>query len=192
MKKLLKSRYSFLLLILFFYGCNNNQVPKPKGYFRIDLPENVQYSIINNSLPYTFEVSDIVELRTLASDSINNWMNVVYPKINATLHLSFKHVKNNLPDLINDAHTFVFKHSVKADAINQNVFYFPENEVAGVLFELRGNAASPYQFFATDSVHNFLRGALYFDTRPNQDSLMPLIHFVEKDIHHLIETLQWK
>ena len=67
-----------------------------------------------------------------------------------------------------------------------------EKSVYGVLYEIKGNAASSVQFYATDSTKHFLRGALYFNTVPNKDSLAPAIQFVEEDIIHLIETLSWK
>jgi gliding motility-associated lipoprotein GldD len=69
---------------------------------------------------------------------------------------------------------------------------FKERNVIAVLFEIKGNAATPYQFFATDSTTHFLRGSLYFNVYPNKDSLAPVVDFVKKDIFRLIETLEWK
>jgi hypothetical protein len=44
----------------------------------------------------------------------------------------------------------------------------------------------------TDSSRHFLRGALYFNTRVNNDSLAPAIEYMKKDIMHLINTMDWK
>jgi len=93
--------------------------------------------------------------------------------------------------LIDDAHVFVDKHTIKADAILQTRYEHPDQRVYGVLFEIKGNAASSIQFFCTDSVNHFLRGALYFDAEPNKDSLAPVIKFLKKDVEHLLETLHW-
>ena len=94
--------------------------------------------------------------------------------------------------LINDAHTFVGKHVVKADAITQTRYEDSSSSVYGILFDIKGNTASSVQFFVTDSILHFLRGALYFNTEPNKDSLAPVIDFIREDIVHLIESMHWK
>ena len=62
----------------------------------------------------------------------------------------------------------------------------------GALSEVTGNAASPLQFHLTDSTNHFITGALYFKVQPNYDSILPAVKYVEKDIKHLMETLEWK
>jgi gliding motility-associated lipoprotein GldD len=74
----------------------------------------------------------------------------------------------------------------------EQVYEDPQRGIYGILYELKGNVASPMQFFVTDSTHHFLRGSLYFRTEPNKDSLAPVINFAQKDIRHIIETLNWK
>jgi hypothetical protein len=44
----------------------------------------------------------------------------------------------------------------------------------------------------TDSTRNFLRAALYFNTRIANDSLAPAIEYMKKDVMHLVNTLEWK
>jgi gliding motility-associated lipoprotein GldD len=60
------------------------------------------------------------------------------------------------------------------------------------MYELTGNCASPVQFILTDSVNNFIRGALYFDAVPNADSIAPVSAYVEKDVKRLVESMRWK
>jgi gliding motility-associated lipoprotein GldD len=64
--------------------------------------------------------------------------------------------------------------------------------VHGIFFHVGGNAATANQFFVSDSVKHFLRGALYFDTTPNEDSLNMVNRFLQQDMNHIINTLQWK
>jgi gliding motility-associated lipoprotein GldD len=65
--------------------------------------------------------------------------------------------------------------------------------VFGLVYEISGSdAASTYQFYLTDSTKNFVRGALYFDLVPNNDSLAPVIDFLKKDVEHMITTFRWK
>jgi gliding motility-associated lipoprotein GldD len=62
-----------------------------------------------------------------------------------------------------------------------------------MLFDIRGlGVASTYQFYLTDSIRHFVRGALYFDGPPNNDSLAPVIEFLKLDIDHLLNTFKWR
>ena len=65
-------------------------------------------------------------------------------------------------------------------------------KVFGSLFLLEGNSASPVQFLLTDSASHFLRGALYFDCRPNADSLAPAIDYLRQDVIELMQTFRWR
>jgi gliding motility-associated lipoprotein GldD len=121
------------------------------------------------------------------------WININYIPFNATLHFSYKVIKANLAEYLDDAHTLVNKHIPKANAITQREFADPAHRVFGLVYDIRGaDAASPYQFYLTDSTTNFVRGALYFNRIPNNDSLAPVIEFLKEDIAHMINTLQWK
>ena len=61
----------------------------------------------------------------------------------------------------------------------------------GILYQIKGNAASQVQFLLTDSVKHFLRGALYFNNRPNKDSIAPVANYITEDIVRLMETAEW-
>ena len=60
------------------------------------------------------------------------------------------------------------------------------------MYEITGNAASQIQFHVTDSTNNFIKGALYFYTKPNYDSVLPAVAYIKEDILQLVETLEWK
>ncbi len=188
----------FALAILFvsllgLSSCDEYFQPKPRGYFRIHLPEK-SYAPIQQKLPYSF---DIPLYATLEKDNEpyaeKYWNNIIFPSFNAKIHLSYKAIKNNLPKLLEDAHKLVNKHIPKANAINERIYLDKEKGVYGVTYSIKGaEAASPFQFYLTDSTHHFLRGALYFNVRPNNDSLAPVIDFLQKDIQKLIESFEWK
>jgi gliding motility-associated lipoprotein GldD len=120
------------------------------------------------------------------------WINIDFPRYKARIHISYKPVNGNIDNLIEDVRTLAYKHTIKADAINEKVFSNPERKVYGILYDIKGNAASSYQFYVTDSVKHFLRGALYFNVHPNKDSLSPAVEFFGKDMRYLIESLEWK
>ncbi len=191
--KLLNNFSSVIVIVavLFFVSCSHDYTPKEPGYFRIDFPEK-EYVQLDSIFPYTFEMPVYAKIKRneYYPDSYNS--NIVFPKLNGTVHLSYFNITGNIDELLEDNRKMVYKHTIKADAINEQYYEDTGKSVYGVLYEIKGNAASSVQFYATDSVKHFLRGALYFNTVPNKDSLAPAIQFVEEDIIHLIETLSWK
>lgn len=182
----------FSLFILLVTACSDSYTPKPRGYFRIDLPQQ-SYRVSDSSFPYTFEFPDYAEISADSSKLAEPyWINIWYKPFNATLHFSYKVIKGNLPQYLNDAHTLVNKHIPKATSISQREFADPVHRVFGLVYDIRGaDAASPYQFYLTDSISAFVRGALYFNHVPNNDSLAPVIDFLKKDMEHMINTFRW-
>ena len=193
MKNLIKKLSLLLLLVVFFTTCTEHYSPKPRGYFRIDLPVK-KYRDFDTTFPYTFEYPLYA---AISGDPYfpkeKYWINIQFPKFKATLHISYKTIHNNLSKYIEDAHLLVSKHIPKASAINDSVIIDPSEQLYGLVYDIEGNgAASPYQFFLTDSIHRFVRGALYFNVVPNNDSLEPVIGFIKKDVQHMIATFRWK
>lgn len=176
----------------FLFGCGENYTPKPRGYFRIDFPAKT-YQRFDSICPFAFEFPLYGKVeKDVDKNAEPYWMNIVFKDFKSKIHLSYKPVNNNLNKFIEDAHTMAYKHTIKADAIDEKLIIDEKRKVYGLLYEIRGNAASSVQFYVTDSTRHFLRGSLYFDVVPNKDSLAPAIEFFRKDIMHLIETLQWK
>ena len=180
-------------LVILAASCNNDYYPKPRGYFRIDLPEK-SYVVFDSALPYKFEVP--VYARMIPDTDPHAepyWINIWFPQFKGTLHLSYKKINGNLTNYLEDTRTMVMKHIPKASSIDDKAYENPEKKVYGLTYTISGvAAASPYQFYLTDSTRHFVRGALYFNTVPNNDSLAPVIDFLKEDINHLIETFEWK
>ncbi len=184
----------FSLIAAFFVAsCDYNYTPLPRGYFRIDLPEH-SYKLSDTLYPYYFEYPVYTELKKPSEDPNQKyWLNIEYPQFKATVFLSYKYVNNNLVTYLEDAYTLVSKHIPKAEDIKDSMIVDRERNLYGLTYKIEGSgAASPYQFFVTDSASHFVRGALYFNIVPNNDSLEPVINFISKDIEHLINTLEWR
>ncbi|HYQ57074.1 MAG TPA: gliding motility lipoprotein GldD [Draconibacterium sp.] len=183
-----------LLLLIFLLGCNETQTPKPRGFFRIDFPEK-DYSLIAQQFPYSFEIPDYSSIKKDDRNPDNpNWINVSVPENNVEVHISYYDLNNDmnlLMELMEETRTLAYKHSIKADAIDERLFLNPGKKVYGTIYSIEGNAASPMQFFLTDSTRHFLRGAFYIREVPDIDSLRPVIDFFEPDIIHMIETTSW-
>jgi len=186
-----KNQIFSILVMSSLFSCNQVYTPKPNGYMRIDFPEK-KYETYKGTLPYCFEYPVYGEI---VIDTEKNaepyWINIEFPKYNAKIHLSYKNLNGNLANFIEDTRKLAYKHTLKADAIDEIVIKMDKNNVYGILYDIKGNAASSIQFFVTDSSKNFIRGALYFSNQPNKDSLAPVIYFFRKDIEHFINTLHW-
>jgi gliding motility-associated lipoprotein GldD len=181
-----------MALIGLIAGCRENRVPKPKGHFRIDFPQKA-YRLYDTVCPFIFEYPVYGKISyDVGKITEPCWFNIEFHNYRAKIYVSYKSINNNLAEILNESHEFAYSHSVKADAISEKPWLNPDNNVYGILYEIKGNTASAVQFFVTDSTKNFLRGALYFSAQPNEDSLLPVIDFFREDIIHLVETLKWK
>lgn len=183
-----------IISLLFFGNCKkkSQNTPRPRGYFRIDLPEK-KYDSLQANCAYTFEYPAYSKIvRDPGEVGEECWLNIHYPQFNGDIHISYKVIRNNFKTYVEDARDLAYKHTIKAEAIQEELYTDKKRDVYGIFYNLKGNVASPAQFFVTDSTKHFLRGSLYFRTEPNQDSLAPVIQFVKKDMRHLIETLHWK
>lgn len=178
-------------------ACNSPFVPRPTGYYDVPLPAKAYRTFSEPGYPYSFEYpqyASIIKDTTFFEDKPENpwWINIDFPGFNARFHISYKAIgENKLDKLVGDAFNLSFKHTYKATSIVDSPFVNSAG-IYGVYFKVGGNAATANQFFLTDSAHHFLRGALYFDTAPNEDSLAPMNSFLKQDLMHLIETFQWQ
>jgi gliding motility-associated lipoprotein GldD len=174
-------------------SCKRDYVPKPIGYNRLDLPEPA-YRAMPDTLPYWFEYSRHARiLKDTSFISERDWIEVYYPLMKATVHITYKPVNNNLQllkEYVDDSYRLTAKHQIKAYSIDEVLVSTPSGKTA-VIEEIEGEVPSQFQFTVTDSTRNFLRGALYFNTKVQNDSLAPAIEYVKKDIMHMINTLEW-
>lgn len=173
--------------ILTISSCKEEVLPKPKAQLRLEYPAP-EYESIETDCPYGFEKSSDTELR------INNkcWVNIDYPKLKASINMTYRPVDGNLKELFLEAEKLTFNHTIKADGISSAPYVNKDKEVYGSVFEVTGNAASPIQFHVTDSIRHFITGAVYFNVQPNYDSIKPAINYLQKDIIRMIESMEWK
>jgi len=191
-------KYSILFiisLIVVIISCERNYTPLPRAYFRIDLPSK-EYRDFDSTYPYRFTYpAYAVVIPDTRPSAEQYWADLYFPRFKAVLHLSYKPVTGPdvLNDYIEDGRSFVNRHIPKATGFNERIYTNEENRVFGILYEIKGKeAATPLQMYLTDSTSHFLRGSLYFNVTPNNDSLAPVIDFIREDIRILVESLQWK
>lgn len=193
----MKTSIFLCFLMVVVAACHNDYTIKRRGYFKIDFPQH-QYQLFDQpGYPYTFEYpvyAKVVKDTTFFESKPENdyWINIDFPQFNGRIYMSYKDVRqNDFTKLVNDAFTMTYKHTSKATEITDSAMTTPTG-VSGVFFNVGGNAATAKQFFVTDSVKHFLRGALYFDAAPNEDSLGIVNEFLQADMKHLINSLRWK
>lgn len=187
-------RFTATMVALLLMSCDHEYLPKPLGYNRLELPEPAYHSL-PDTLPYTFEYSK--HARLLADTSYvrdRYWIEIYYPTIKSDIHITYQPLHGSqklLKEFIDDSYTLTAKHQIKAYAINEVITVTPSGKTA-VIEELEGEVPSQFQFTMTDSSQNFLRGALYFNTKVQNDSLAPAIEYMKRDMMHIINTLEWK
>lgn len=181
----------FVTVFILLSACES-PVPKPRSFFRIALPEK-NYLPLNAAFPYSFEYPGYATIRFDPSPLAEPyWINIDIPHFSANIHLSYKKVNNNLAAYLDDSHRLLTKQISKASGIREDIVENQNEKVFGTVYHVKGpGVASPCQFYVTDSTRHFLRGALYFNVIPNNDSLAPVIDFLKEDIRHLLSTLHW-
>ena len=195
MKNRITILFAALAIAFVAASCDDNDsyLPKPRGYFRIDLPEK-SYSRVDTIERYSFECPDYALLTyDRYSPDEKNWVNVEMPQFKGSIHLTHKPVNGNLGEYLEDVHTMVTKHLQKANGMRDSLIVNEKHQVYGLFIEMDGKGvATPMQFYLTDSTRNFVRGALYFNFQPDNDSMQPVINFIREDIDHMINTFEWK
>ena len=180
-------RYLFILIVL-FCSCTERFSPKPRGYLRIDLEQKIDSLFQPVNCPFEFIAPKYFNIKYKKNLC---WLDLQYRPHNATVHLTYKAIENNLFQLLEDSRQMVYKHTVKADAINETTYTNYQNKSFGTLYDIHGQTASSVQFHVTDSIEHFIRGSLYFHVNPNQDSLSTITKSIRQDILKIIETLKW-
>lgn len=190
--------FRFLGLMLSISSCfssnNNEYTPKPKGFNKIELPK-IAYQPLEAGHPFTFEYSKsaIIQPDTFGK-SEPHWLIVYYPSLNARVQLTYKPLNHDLKKLdahISDAFKLAQKHQVKATSQEEQLIQLKNGRKA-VAILIEGEVPSHYQFYTTDTLNHYLRGAVYLTEATKNDSLRPIIDFVKADCRHLLETLRWK
>ncbi len=171
-------------------SCTEDSTPKPKGYLSLEYPE-AQYMPVAIDCPYSFKKNTNTSVEMPKTKQFC-WVNVKYPDLKGTLHLTYRKVDGNLNTLLKDAQNITQQHTIKAEGISSIPYENSEQDAYGMVYEIEGNAASPLQFYVTNKTEHFLSGAVYFNVKPNYDSILPAVEYLKKDIKILMESMAWK
>ncbi|MBR4119597.1 MAG: hypothetical protein IKK64_05905 [Bacteroidales bacterium] len=174
-------------LMFVIFGCDKKTAPKPIAYQHIEnittayAPHNV------NTFPLQFDISD----GAIAEDNKQNkgWINIKYPKYNATIYCSYIE-SNDIEKEIAKSRELVYVHSKHSSGITTLNYNDTTKRICAELYILNGNVATPLQFIATNNSSYIFRGALYFNTQVNTDSIAPIVEYLQNDIAQIIESIK--
>lgn len=168
-------------------SCQDTELIKPAGQLRLSYSKP-EYNILDTECPYTFDLNQ----NATAIIKENCDININYPNMKATLYITYQKVRpHNLDSLLVDAQKLAYNHTIKANSIPEQPFINPDEDVYGMFYMINGNAATQAGFYVTDSVNHFLNGALYFEAKPNFDSIYPAVVYLREDMRRLMETIKW-
>ncbi len=184
--------FKFILIlflpIIGILSCQDAELIKPAAQLRLSYPEPV-YDVLESDCAYSFDINK----NASASIKEDCDINIKYPNMKATLYITYQKVRpHNLDSLLIDAQKLAYNHTIKANSIPEQPFINPDEDVYGMFYMINGNAATQAGFYVTDSVNHFLNGALYFDAKPNFDSIYPAVVYLREDMRRIMETLKWK
>ncbi len=179
-----------LLIILFgviLFACKEeNTLPKPKAMLRLEYDKPPMKEFETERFDFQYNALANINVKNGSAISIH------YPDMKASIFMSHRKVKNDIQNLIMDAQKLSYEHAAKADGIRPRAYEDSNNKVYGAFFEVSGDAASQAQFYVTDSLNHFVTGSLYFEARPNYDSIYPAAVYLQQDMGRIMETIRWK
>jgi gliding motility-associated lipoprotein GldD len=187
----INTRLLLFSLFIAFSACDSEPIPKPRGYFRIDLPSK-DYKRYTGPCPFEFDIPRYSAFELAQGKEDSCIFDIVFPQQQARIYFTYLPVENDLSSYVEDAYQMAYSHELKASAIKRNPIAIDSNHVYGMIYDLKGNVASSLQFYATDSNSHFVRGALYFNSKPNADSISPVLEFIRQDVEHMLNSLEWK
>ena len=183
---------TLLTSILSSCGSDEIPIPKPPTYLDINLPE---HSYINYApaCPYSFDIPKIFKIKQVSYGKESTChRDIELGPLNGTLHFSYIDMTKPLAEYVNFSINKVDDHKIKATAIEDENIIRVNDKVYGTFFELQGDVASPFQFYLTDSTKRFVSGVIYFNARPNYDSMKPTLDYLKVDLKRFLHTFKWK
>ena len=189
-----KTIFSFTILLGILTSCGSDEltIPKPPTFLNIALPAHI-YKHYSPDCPYSFDIPTIFKIKTVNYGAENTChRDIDLGPLNGTLHFSYIEMEKPLAEYVNFSISKVDDHKIKATAIEDENILRPKDKIYGTFFELQGDVASPFQFYLTDSTSRFVSGVVYFNTRPNYDSIKPTLDYLKVDLKRFMATFKWK
>ena len=190
----MKIKVLLSLSVFAVFSACQDYLPKPHAYPRVIYPAK-EYIQTETDCPFTFETPVYSRMIPYLGEESSCWYNLQYTPFDATLHLSYVPISGtkDLDSLAEDAYRMVFKpHMQRAEEIIEREIIDSTKGLFGIIYDLEGKTATPFNFYITDGKEHFFRGSFYFNNKTKRDSVLPVYKFLNEDIMHSIETFQFK
>lgn len=179
----------FLFLVITTVACGDEDLrPKPVAMMALQYPESTYEPLDSENCPFSFDINSYTRVLSKSDCS----MKIEYPQMDATVYVDYAIVDDNINQLLIDGQKLSIAHNRMADVIDDKIYLNPDKRVYGMFYSIEGNAASNIQFYVTDSTRNFVTASLYFDRKPNYDSLYPAVDYIKMDMRQMMESIKWK
>ncbi len=160
-------------------------VPRPVACPRITDPGSVYAAL--DSLPVHIEVN----AAALVTRPRPGWVNIVYPALHATVHLTVTPVTDADRDLVVANRTERMALNI-ADGAPARRSEISSADFRSLMVASPESRTTPLQFVADDGRAWVVSGTVFFsDAAPDSpiDSLAPAVGYVERDLIHTLTTL---
>ena len=180
------------LMALLLFACGEDTfIPKPPTYLRLELPDHT-YENYKDSCQYSFDLPSIYTVeKAPISDGEACHRRIQLGPLNGTIYFRHWDMTQSLAYYVNNANDEIDRHKGKARSVEDNRIIRDQDDVYGTLFHLKGDVATPFQFYLTDSTDHFVYGEVLFNSAPNYDSLKPSLDYLRQDLDQLLETFKW-
>ncbi|MBQ0117264.1 MAG: gliding motility lipoprotein GldD [Flavobacterium sp.] len=180
------SKLASALIAVVLVSCGGEVLPKPKAFLSLDYDKS-SYEKQETPCAFNFEMNQHAKLVSNSDCSFQ----IEYPKMKATVYLTYQKVNNDLDKLLQVAQTATYDHVIKADEILEQPFMNNDKRVYGMYYKVGGDAATNARFYVTDSTKHFVVASLYFYAKPNYDSIYPATNYIINDMRKMMESFEW-
>ena len=190
----MKFSYKILFLFglfLFHFSCDeSNYLPREKGFLRLEFEKPTYNTFSDESSALNFIYNDAYSSFEIVSDEK---IVLRYKDIKISIVLSDVKLENisSFEESIQNFYMFLEPHRKKSNQISIKEFTSADNKRFAKVIEMRGQVASPLQFYVTDSINHFLFGSMNIMEKSDYDSIYPSVMYVKNDIFSIIESVNW-
>lgn len=190
-------------LFMILLACKEERIPfpKPRMYPKVTYPERNYVAFDKNYCAFSFQYPTYMKFERdslLGNQQSKHpcWFTMEMPDLNGSVHFTYTDISGDslaekLFDILNDSYQLSTKHNIKAAGRTITETKDLERRLYAQIYGVEGDVASPYHFVLTDSMQHAIWASLYFKTRPEADSMAPIVDFVKEDLGKVIETFEW-
>lgn len=168
-----------------------NYIPRRTAYPRVNLCDTVY--VKSHLLPINFEINSEAIASEDNSNNTNDgskWINVFYPKYNATLYYTYTPVTSSNIDGVIDNRIERISLNIGSLTSEMTEMNTPSG-VSAQIISTPTSEVTPLQFIATNNSSWVISGAFCFNETKDisTDSISPILKAVNKDLIHTIKNL---